>query len=431
MRVALAAALALSLSAEAGDFLQGPKLVGTGASVPAHQGSFVAISGDGTTALVGGPYDGDAGAAWVFTRTGGSWSQQQRLVGTGGSGAQGQGHSVALSYDGSTAIVGGVDDASGVGAAWVFTRSAGTWTQQGNKLVGSNPSGMSRQGGVALSADGSTAIVGGFGDSSNAGAAWIFTRSGGVWTQQGQKLTGQDESGAGDFGYAVALSADGSTALIGGLGDSSGTGAAWVFVRNGGTWTQQGSKLVGTGAVGAATQGTAVALSGDGATAILGGNGDNGLVGAAWVFTRSGATWTQQGDKLVGTGGSGNSFQGYSVSLSGDGSTALVGATGDASGKGAAWVFTRSGGVWTQQGTKLLGTGGAGIGSLGFSASLSSDASLAILGGPSDDGAIGAAWIFLRACRHGDTNGDGVLDVADVFYLINFLFAGGPAPQCF
>ena len=71
-------------------------------------------------------------------------------------------------------------------------------------------------------------------------------------------------------------------------------------------FTQQGPKLVGTGAVGPAEQGSSVALSADGNTAIVGGLDDNGLTGAAWVYTRSGGVWTQQGSKLVGTGAVGN-----------------------------------------------------------------------------------------------------------------------------
>jgi hypothetical protein len=75
------------------------------------------------------------------------------------------------------------------------------------------------------------------------------------------------------------------------------TGAAWVYTRSGGVWTQQGSKLVGTGAVGNAVQGISAALSADGNTAIVGGPIDNGRSGAAWVYTRSGGVWTQQGLK--------------------------------------------------------------------------------------------------------------------------------------
>src|SRR5438067_1575871 len=105
---------------------------------------------------------------------------------------------------------------------------------------------------------------------------------------------------------------------------------------------QQGEKLVGTGAVGAAGQGYSVAISADGNTAIVG--GPFGAAGGAWVYTRSGGVWSQQGGKLVGTGAVGGALQGYSVALSADGNTAIVGGEGDNTAAGAAWVFTRSGG---------------------------------------------------------------------------------------
>ena len=150
------------------------------------------------------------------------------------------------------------------------------FTQQGPKLVGTGAVGTAEQGcSVALSADGNTAIVGGPDDNSGTGAAWVYTRSGGVWTQQGSKLVGTGAVGTRLARHSVALSADGNTAIVGGFGDNSNTGAAWVFTRSGGVWTQQGSKLVGTGAVGAADQGSSVALSADGNTAIVGGPTDN------------------------------------------------------------------------------------------------------------------------------------------------------------
>src|SRR5262249_28926930 len=112
-------------------------------------------------------------------------------------------------------------------------------------------------------------------------------------------------------------------------------------------YLQQGAKLVGTGAAGAAQQGQSVALSGDGNTAIGCGPIDDGKVGAAWGSTRAaGGEWPQQGNKLVGTGAAGNALQGFSVALSADGNTAIVGGPNDNnSSGGAAWVFTRSGGV--------------------------------------------------------------------------------------
>jgi hypothetical protein len=231
-----------------------------------------------------------------------------------------------------------------VGAAWIFTRSGGVWSQQGSKLVGTDAAFYPDQGAsVALSADGNTAIVGGPGDNGGKGAVWVYTRSGGVWSQQGSKLVGTGAvttPGYGNQGSSVALSADGNTAIESGISDHFGEGAAWVFTRSGGVWSQQGSKLVGTGAVGDASQGTSVALSADGNTAIIGGLYDNGGMGAAWVFARSGGVWSQQGSKLVGTGAVGNPGQGSSVALSADGHTAIVGGLGDNSGVGAVWVYT-------------------------------------------------------------------------------------------
>jgi hypothetical protein len=268
---------------------QGPKLVGTGGVVPSRQGSSVAISSDGNTAIVGGPYDnGNIGAVWVFTRSGGVWTQQgPKLVGTGAVGAAHQGNSVAISSDGNTAIVGGYLDNGNSGAVWIFTRSGGIWTQQGTKLVVTFDGYFPQLGtSVAISSDGNTAIAGGPFDFANAGAVWVFTRSGGVWTQQGPKLIGTGYVGYSYQGSSVAISSDGNTFIDGGYGDND-TGAVWVFTRSAGIWTQQGAKLVGTGSVGYPYQGSSVAISSDGNTAIEGGYLDNGGIGAIWVFTRS------------------------------------------------------------------------------------------------------------------------------------------------
>ncbi len=385
---------------------QGSELTGTGETGNGGFGSSVALSVDGNTALIGGDADnGGVGAAWVFTRSGTTWTQQgPKLTGVGESGDGEFGGSVALSADGSTALIGGpADNFNGYtgqahGAAWVFTRSGSTWTQQGSKLTGAAESGDGTMFGssVALSADGNTALIGGFSDDYDVGAAWVFTRSGTTWTQQGPKLTAADESGYGQFGYSVALSADGNTALIGGFYEGVGVGAAWVFTRSGTTWTQQGSKLTGAGESGDGYFGCSVALSADGNTALIGGFYEGAGVGAAWVFTRSGTTWTQQGSKLTDTGGAEEWF-GYSVALSGDGNTALIGGLYDTYsnyGIGAAWVFTRSGTTWTQQGSKLTGTGESGEGWFGDSVALSGDGNTALIGGRNDNDSVGAAWAF-------------------------------------
>ena len=399
---------------------QGEKLTGAGEIASGRFGYSVALSADGNTALIGARYatpNGDeSGAAWVFARSGSTWTQQGgKLNGTGHAGetlfdhiGEGEfGYSVALSADGGTVLIGAPRDNYYVGAAWVFTRSGSTWTQQGEKLTSTGESGKGEFGiSVALSADGSTALIGGSRDNYHVGAAWMFTRSGSTWTQHGEKLTGGGETGEGKFGSSVALSADGSTALIGGPADNSATGAVWVFTLSGSNWTQQGEKLVGdctiscakegTGETGEGKFGSSVALSADGNTALIGAPGDNNRAGAAWGFARSGSTWTQKGEKLTGTGESGKGEFGSSVALSEDGNTALVGGPEDDTATGAVWVFTRSGEVWSHQGPKLTG-GEEGNSQFGVLVALSADGNTALIGGPGDNNAAGAAWVFTRS----------------------------------
>jgi hypothetical protein len=301
--------------------------------------------------------------------------------------------------------------------------------QQGEKLTGAGEIASGRFGySVALSADGNTALIGARYDTPNgneAGGAWVFTRSGSTWTQQGGKLNGTghagetlfDHIGEGEFGASVALSADGDTALIGAPRDNYYDGAVWVFTRSGSTWTQQGEKLTGTGEIGKGELGTSVVLSADGNTALIGGPANNSGVGAVWVFTRSGPTWTQQGEKLVGdctsscanegTGETGEGKFGTSVALSEDGDTAMIGGWDDDNSKGAAWVFTRSGSTWTQQGEKLVGdctsscanegTGETGEGRFGVSVALSADGNTALISGLDDNSTRGAVWLFTRS----------------------------------
>ncbi len=325
------------------------------------------------------------------------WLQQGlKLLGTGATGAAQQGYSVALSSDGNTLAIGGSEDNSSVGAVWVFTRTEGVWSQQGSKLTGTGYSGTSYQGrSLSLSADGNTMAVGGSFDNSAAGAVWIFSRSGSTWSQVGSKLVGTGAIGASQQGYSVSLSSDGTTLAVGGYIDNSNIGAVWIFTKSGSTWSQQGSKLVGTGATGAAKQGISVGLSSDGNTLVFGGRSDNSNVGAVWVFTRSGSTWSQQGSKLVGTDYVGYPIQGCSISLSADGNTLVSGGTSDNTTVGAAWVFTRTAGVWSQEGPKLVGTGATGDAYRG-PVSISDDGNTIILAGSEDSSGIGAFWIFKK-----------------------------------
>ncbi|MBZ5625595.1 MAG: hypothetical protein LAQ69_43910 [Acidobacteriia bacterium] len=406
MAVAL---ICLAAAAHAQYVQQGSKLVASSAMGASDQGTSVAVSADGNTAIVGGPNDNSgAGAVWVFTRNNGTWVQQGgKLMGNGvDKGIAGQGSSVALSADGNTAIIGGSNDNDGTGAMWAFTRANGVWTQQGPKQIGTLTAkvGISHQGiSVAVSADGNTALVGGDLDNNFLGAAWVFTRTGGVWALNPVQLVGNATVQA-HVGTSVALSADGNTAILGGPGDSAGVGAAFVFARANGAWTQQGGKLIGAGATANAGFGTSVALSADGNTALVGGSGDNNTIGAVWVFTRVNGQWSQQGVKLVGSDPAVSRYLGQSAALSGDGNTALVGGPGSLitlfgrrTAVGATWVFTRSNGVWSQQGGELAGSGTTTNDALqGTSVAVTADGTTALVGGPADNGSVGAAWVFTR-----------------------------------
>ena len=373
---------------------EGSKLVGAGiVGGYSNQGNSVGLSADGNTLITGGWGDNStAGASWIYVRNGGIWSQQAKLVGLGTTNPAAQGWSVSISADGNTVIVGGYSDNFNKGAAWIFVRNNGFWTQQA-KLVGTGMIGsFALQGySVSMSADGNTALVGASFDSSGLGASWVFTRTEGVWSQQA-KLVGASAVGYSKQGESVSLSADGCTALIGGPSDSSNVGAGWIFTRTAGVWNQE-AKLVGTGAIGSAGQGSSVSLSADGNTALIGGTADNSNTGASWVFTRSVGVWNQEA-KLVGTGAIGSADQGGSVSLSADGNTALIGGPGDNSYTGASWLFTRSVGVWNQE-AKLTGTGANGNAFQGY-VSLSADGTTAAMGGPKDNSSLyyGATWIF-------------------------------------
>jgi hypothetical protein len=345
---------------------------------------------------------GGRGAAWVFTREGSTWTEQgEKLTDgevTGGSlpEASAFGTSVAISADGATAVVGGPGDAAGAGAIWVFVREGSTWMQQGEKLTGGEEEGAAELGhSVAISDDGATALAGGARDAKGLGAAWAFTREGAAWAQQGAKLLAAHEAGHGQFGGSVALSGDGDTALIGARADHSftNTGAAWAFSRTGATWMQQGEKLTGAGETAGGEFASSVALSDDGETALIGGVANEGGTGAAWAFTHEGSTWLQQGEKLTSGEASPAAF-GSAVALSANGTKALVGASGDALEAGAAWIFSSEGAGWVRQGAKLTGGDETGAAAFGSSVALSDGAHAALIGGPQDGLGVGAVWTF-------------------------------------
>ena len=352
-----------------------------------HFGLSVAISGD--TAIVGSR--SAPGSAYVLTRSGDVWAQQQKL--TASDGAAGNfGISVAISGD--TAVVGAFS--SGAGSAYVFTRSGGVWTEQ-QKLIASDGAANDFFG-YSVSISGDTVIVGARGDDTtagtNAGSAYVFTRSGSVWTQQ-QKLTASDAATDDRFGISVSISGD--TAVVGSYLDDttvSNGGSVYVFTRSGSVWTQQ-QKLTGSANGVDDWVGYSVAISGD--TVIAGTGTDAEL---AYVFTRSGSVWTEQQKLTSSDGAASNSGFGYAVAISGD--TAIVGAFVDD--MGSASVFTRSGGVWTEQ-QKLAAADGAPNDQFGASVAISGDT--AIVGAQLDDTAAGldagSSYIFNRSCAGSPT----------------------------
>jgi hypothetical protein len=366
---------------------------GTGAG---QLGVSIAFSGDGNTAIAGAMADnGSIGAAFIFVASGNTGVQQgPKLVPTGGVGAGQFGRAVAISSDGNTVLIGGDADNSSVGAAYVFTRTGTTWAQ-GAKLVPIGGIGQGQFGrSVAMSSDAGTALIGASGDNGAVGGAYIFTRSGAAWSQQGAKLVAADGIGAAKFGHASALSADGNTAVVGAVNDNSGIGAVHIFTRTGTAWTQLGSKLVPIGGIGGGQFGRSVSISADGNTVAVGANADNGSIGAAYVFTRSGTSWSQQGPKLIPTGAIGPSQFGLAVSLSADGGTLFIGAGADNNFTGAGYVFVRSGASWAQLGAKIVPVGGVGAVQFGVSASIAAASNSMIVGASGDNASGGAAYVL-------------------------------------
>ncbi|MBI3852492.1 MAG: FG-GAP repeat protein [Verrucomicrobia bacterium] len=399
-------------------------------------GSSVAVSGD--TVVIGAVYedssatgvDGDgsdnsapkSGAAYVFVRNGTTWTQQAYLKASNTDADDGFGNSVAVSGD--TVVVGAYQEdsnATGVngnqsdnsapysGAAYVFVRSGTNWSQQAY-LKASN-TGQYDGFGNSVAMSGDTVVVGASWEKSNAtgvngnqsdnsasgaGAAYVFVRSGTNWTQQAY-LKASNTDGGDHFGGSVAVSGDtvvvsaageasAATGVNGNQSDNSAasSGAAYVFVRNGTTWTQQ-AYLKASNTDAGDYFGQSVALSGDtvvvgapvessNATGVNGNQSNNSAAssGAAYVFVRNGTTWTQQAYLKAANTGADDLF-GDQVAISGD--TVVVGAyhedsnatgvngnQGDnsATNSGAAYVFVRSGTTWSEQAyLKASNTGGA------------------------------------------------------------------------
>ncbi|MEM1221846.1 MAG: FG-GAP repeat protein [Verrucomicrobiota bacterium] len=356
----------------------------------------LSVSISGNTALIGVPRDGDlgsnSGSAYVFVRNGTSWSQQQKLTADDGAANDRFGFSVSVSGD--IALVGSpLNSAKGneSGSAYVFVRNGMSWTQE-QKLAASDGT-KDDEFGVSVSVCEETALVGAHHDDDNgldSGSVYVFVRNGTSWTEQ-EKLTADDGTPVDLFGFSASLSGD--TALVGAYGDSdngSSSGSAYVFVRNGTEWSQE-QKLIADDSGNNHFFGESVSLCGD--TALIGAFLSDGVVtntGGAYVFVRDGASWSQE-QKLTASDGAEDDFFGESVSISGD--VAVVGAyrdddEGDAS--GSAYIFRRDGTVWNQE-QKLTADDGAEDDAFGFAVSIHNDTVL--IGARLDDGTDASGFV--------------------------------------
>jgi Fe-S cluster biogenesis protein NfuA len=311
-----------------------------------------------------------------------TWTQQQELTASDGAVADDFGGSVSVS--GNTAVIGAQGKSIGRGAAYVFVRSGGVWTQQ-QELTASDGM-VSAYFGASVSVSGDTAVIGAYDNNFDQGAVYVFVRGGGVWSQQ-QKLTASDGAANDQFGNSVSVSGD--TAVVGALSKNAFQGAAYVFVRSGGVWSQQQKLTAPDGGVAGDWFGQSVSVSGD--TAVIGAAGKNSNQGAAYVFVRSGGAWSEQ-QKLAASDGAAGAYFGESASVSGD--TAVVGAFFENVRQGAAYVFVRSSGIWSQQ-QELTASDAAGGDEFGWSVSLGADT--AVVGAPAKKSSQGAAYVFVRS----------------------------------
>eukprot|EP01043_Picozoa_sp_COSAG02_P039102 COSAG02_NODE_3063_length_7441_cov_56.123944_2_plen_532_part_00 len=372
------------------------KLVARDAAHGKHLGTAVAVSGD--VAVVGAPGDNDggegSGSAYVFAKQHGSWTQISKLVAADAAARDRFGTSVAVSGD---TVVVGAYYGSDSGAAYVFAEQPdGSWLQVA-KLVAEDAARLDRFG-WSVAVSGETVVVGASGDDdggSNSGSAYVFAEQpDGSWTQVA-KLVARDAAAGDNFGVAVAVSGD--VAVVGAAGDDDGgegSGSAYVFAKQHGSWTQI-SKLTGPAAAARDRFGKSVAVSGY--TVVVGASGedDHGSdSGAAYVFAEQpDGSWLQVAKLVAEAAEAGDRF-GAVVAVSGN--TVVVGVSDDNGHVGrAAYVFAKQpDGSWRQVLNLVAGETAAGD---HFGTKVAVSGNTAVIGAYGDDtGAMesGSAYIF-------------------------------------
>jgi hypothetical protein len=382
-----------------------PKLTASGEMGAGGFGGVVAISADGNTAVFGAGGEESypeipsaVGAAYVFVRSGSTWTQQARLTGAGEIGGGAFGAAVAISADGNTIAVGGPYDgytdnrsAHYEGGVWIYSRAGGHWAQQ-EKLVATDSQGKQTLFGeqVALSSDGSTLLIGGPGDNTGQGAAWVFVRSGSTWAEQAKLVSGAPSNG-GFFGSSGALSAAGDKAVVlepfRPVGPGQLEAVVRSYSRSGTTWTEDPTALTAA-ACAAPSLASPVLLSYDGNTLLVGGG--TGGTGAC-VFSRKGAAWKLE----ASLAGPENRFP-PTAALSGDGTTVLLGDPWANEKLGAVRSYFHVGLSWFEDGEFEAEEQSRPPNSLTFpdGMALSQDGSVALIGASGDGEGVGAAWAF-------------------------------------
>lgn len=358
---------------------------------------------DQNTVVVGAPYDGDrgdySGSAYVFTRSGSKWTQQQKLTDVAGRKDDRLARAVALHGD--TLVIGAHQDDGGgynSGAGHVFTRGVGKWSQQGKLPV---PSGNKRDSyGRAVALEGDLAAMSAPGydyEQSSGGVFYAFMHAGGKWTLQ-HAMVSHLPGNSHAFGTAMAIS--GKTLVVGANQDAKAgpkAGLAMVYLHNGSEWIFQ-YKLYPLLGWWYDRFGRAVAIHGDTAVVSAPYNDTAGVnAGTAYVFVRAGTVWTQQQQLLAADAAAGD-FLGHGVAIHQD--TLALGVPSDddhGTSSGSVYLFTRSNSKWTQQ-QKLSAKDAAAGDSFGWAVALHGD--LLVVGAPSDDGNAvntGAAYVFRRS----------------------------------
>lgn len=387
-------------------------------------GSAVAVSADGSTVAVGSSGDAsDTGAVYVFTEPVSGWAgvgAPAKLTADGGAAGDHLGASVAISSDGATIVAGAPGVSLNTGAVYVFNRSGAAWAtgQDTAELTNSSGSPGDKLGfSVAVSGDGLTVVTGAPFSDSDFGTGYVFTGpSSGPWgseTSPAATLMATDKVNdpdpGNDLGWSSAISADGSTIVLGAsgetvIGDVGGQGSAYVYVGSGSTWAQK-AKLTASDGGDYDMLGTSVATSSDGSTVVAGAP-STANPGAVYVFTEpamGGWINATQTAKLTAADGAAANGLGDSVAISADGSTVVAGAY-SAGKQGAAYVFGEpaiTGWADAFETQKLTASDGAANDQFGFSVAASSDGSTLVAGATNAESGKGAAYPFAQGSSAG------------------------------